>query len=212
VAFEQAIKYHKRQKFGFSTQKHNYFQHLNNKNMFRKKIGRDHKKLYPLLLRKNEASRTNLQPEFSANKDFSSKLLRELKLDFTAHTLQYGIQIIWISLGAIECPSEKIQSHLRRVWQLSLENQMTSSQMEYKKNKTESEKNEIASIFNDIFGSEKGDYDIETNGQQNQKIILRIHNFLIACQTLYENEPLNKRKQLDHAIHELDLFLDNERK
>lgn len=205
---EKTIKYRKKRKFAFSIRKHNFFQHLKHKNTLRKKIGRNHKISHFLLKFDPRLNNKGVQSSLSSNENYSNLLLKNILLDLIARAQKYGINLDWISLGLIECPSNKIQSQLQKVWQISSENQKIYTQSEFKNLKLISEKNEIDSIINDLIRSENFDHN---NERQNKIVISKIISFLNNCETIYNEEPLEKRNQLENAIHELKILLNTSR-
>ena len=124
-----------------------------------------------------------------------------------ARAHKYGINLDWISLGSIEYPSNKIQSHLQKVWLISSSTQQIHTQSEFEKLKLISEKNETDSIFNVLFKSENFGHNNDINERQNKMVIPKIINFLNNFKTIYDEEPLEKRNQLENAIHELNKLL-----
>ena len=204
---EKTIKYRKKRKFAFSMRKNNFFQQLKHKYTLRKKIGRNHKTNHFLLKFDPRSINKSVQSSISSSINYSNLLLKNIMLDLMARAHQYGINLDWISLGSIECPSNKIQSHLQKVWQIASKNQQIHTQSEFKNLNLISEKNEIESIFNDIIRSENFDHNNDTNVQQNKIVLSKIIGFLNNCKTNYDEEPLEKRNQLKNAIHELNILL-----
>ena len=207
---EKTIKYRKKRRFTFSISKHSFFQHLKHKNTLRKKIGRNHKINHFLLKFDPRLNNKGVQSSLSSSANYSNLLLKNIMLDLMARAHKYGINLDWISLGSIEYPSNKIQSQLQKVWQISSENQQIHTQSEFKNLKLISEKYEIDSIFNDIIRSENFDHNNDINERQNKIVISKIISFLNNCETIYKEEPLEKRNQLESAIHDLENLLNSD--
>jgi hypothetical protein len=206
---EKTINFHKKREFAFPIRKNSFFIHKKYKYTLRKKSGRNHKtnnfllKIDPRLINKN------VQSPLSNHVNNSNLLIKNMMLDLMGRAHHYGIKLDWISLGSIECPSNIIQSQLQKVWQISSENQQIHTKSEFKNMKLISEKNEIDSTFADIFGLVNFDHSNEPNEQQNKIVLSKIIGFLNNCETIYDQEPLVRKNQLENAIHELENLLNS---
>jgi hypothetical protein len=205
--FEQSVRYKKKRKIAFSKRNHSFFQHLNQKKSIIKKNGRNHKTNLILLNTHQGKNANNVQPAIEIKGNYSNFLSNAIKLDFMSQASRYGFNLDWVSLGSIEFPSKKVQSHLQQIWQASSENEQLGSSAEFIHLKSSSENEEIDLIFNDIFKSEYSNLDENTDGRQNRIVLIKSLDFLNNCKDLYNNESREKRNRFNRAIHELEKIL-----
>lgn len=204
---EKAIKNREKRKFTFSMRKHSFFSHLKYQVNIRKKVQRNHKAHYDLLISEKRLINEEKTSPSSDALNYSNPLSNNVLKDLMSRAHFYGIELDWMSLGSIECASNKIQSQLQKAWQISSEYQQIYAQSEFKNIKLISEENEIESILRDIIESEKIGQKDDSNGQQNMIILPKIAKFLNNCETTYNEEPLEKRNQLKNAIQALKKLL-----
>jgi hypothetical protein len=205
---EKTIKYRKKQKFVHTYLKHSFFPQIKYKNTPGKKIGRNHKKIHIFFhmdpqLNNNKKSHSSL----TRSMNYSNSFIKNMTMDISVHAREYGINLEWVSLGSIECSSQKIQSQLQNAWQISSEHQQLPTQSGFKNLISISEIKEIDSLFNTLLKSENSNQNNGTDEQQDRIILSKIINNLVSCESLYDEELPEKKIQLKKTIHELNRVL-----